>query len=238
MGLMKRMDAQRDDAIRRYLDNGGTIKRLPDGPAQTSRSLPIELKARIVAKYFEMNAQPAFQEICGRILERMGKIDNPKKWSSAARRDLIEKFHAEIAVPGSLWDCGKNGLKTMDKRMRRAARKKERTRERVKPPRRAMRSVSHTPTTKQAEWVNSHAFLESFEWRKLRLEVLKKHGARCQCCGATPADGVKMHVDHIKPRRRHPELALAIDNLQVLCEVCNHGKGNWDQTDWRPSVGN
>jgi len=24
----------------------------------------------------------------------------------------------------------------------------------------------------------------------------------------------------------------------VLCEVCNHGKGNWDETDWRPEARN
>lgn len=81
--------------------------------------------------------------------------------------------------------------------------------------------------------VNSDEFLASYAWRSLRMEVLTKYGARCQCCGATPADGVRMHVDHIKPRRLHPELALDITNLQVLCEVCNHGKGNWDETDWR-----
>jgi hypothetical protein len=75
----------------------------------------------------------------------------------------------------------------------------------------------------------SDAFLESYEWRRVRMVVLKRDGARCGCCGATPADGVRMHVDHIKPRR----LALDLNNLQVLCEVCNHGKGNWDQTDWR-----
>jgi 5-methylcytosine-specific restriction endonuclease McrA len=76
-------------------------------------------------------------------------------------------------------------------------------------------------------------FLDSFEWRRLRMQALKKHGARCQCCGATPADGAKMNVDHIKPRRFFPELALSLDNLQVLCDACNHGKGNWDMTDWR-----
>jgi len=80
---------------------------------------------------------------------------------------------------------------------------------------------------------NGPAFLESYEWRSLRMKVLIKYGSRCQCCGATPQDGLRMHVDHIKPRRKHPELALSIDNLQVLCEVCNHGKGSWDETDWR-----
>jgi 5-methylcytosine-specific restriction endonuclease McrA len=69
------------------------------------------------------------------------------------------------------------------------------------------------------------------------MEALKKYGTRCQCCGATPADGVKMNVDHIKPRKLFPQLALDISNLQVLCEVCNHGKGNWDMTDWRQKDG-
>ena len=82
----------------------------------------------------------------------------------------------------------------------------------------------------------SDAFLGTFEWRKVRMQALKKYGARCQCCGATPADGMRMNVDHIKPRKTHPELALSVDNLQVLCEVCNHGKGNWDSTDWRPKL--
>lgn len=79
------------------------------------------------------------------------------------------------------------------------------------------------------------AFLRSFEWRALRMMALKKHGARCQCCGASPATGATMNVDHIKPRNAFPGLALQLDNLQVLCQECNHGKGNWDSTDWRPS---
>lgn len=29
------------------------------------------------------------------------------------------------------------------------------------------------------------------------------------------------------------DLALSLENLQVLCAECNHGKGNWDMTDWR-----
>jgi len=81
--------------------------------------------------------------------------------------------------------------------------------------------------------VASDKFLESFEWRRLRMQALIKYGRRCVCCGATPMTGAVMNVDHIKPRKLFPNLALDINNLQILCGECNHGKGNWDQTDWR-----
>lgn len=91
------------------------------------------------------------------------------------------------------------------------------------------------PTVKPADsdFRASDAFLRSYEWRRVRMEALKMHGTRCLCCGASPSTGAVMHVDHIKPRRIYPELALDVTNLQVLCEECNHGKGNWDMTDWR-----
>lgn len=81
--------------------------------------------------------------------------------------------------------------------------------------------------------VKSDKFLETYDWRKLRMEALKKYGTKCQCCGASPQTGAVLNVDHIKPRKLFPELAMDINNLQILCHECNHGKGNWDQTDWR-----
>lgn len=89
---------------------------------------------------------------------------------------------------------------------------------------------------KPSTGVTSDAFLSTYAWRKLRMEALKKYGPRCQCCGATPADGAVMNVDHIKPRKKWPSLALDLNNLQVLCHDCNHGKGNWDETDWRSAA--
>ena len=80
---------------------------------------------------------------------------------------------------------------------------------------------------------SSNAFYDSREWRTLRYSALKLHGAKCQCCNATREDGVKLHVDHIKPRSKYPELELELSNLQILCEDCNLGKSAWDQTDWR-----
>ena len=94
-------------------------------------------------------------------------------------------------------------------------------------------AVSDKPPSIDAPPVDGDAFLKSFKWRELRMKVLKKYGRRCQCCGATPATGGIMNVDHIKPRKKYPELAMIESNLQVLCHECNHGKGNWDQTDWR-----
>jgi len=61
------------------------------------------------------------------------------------------------------------------------------------------------------------------EWKKTRYEALNKHGRACLSCGASPP-GVALHVDHIKPRSKYPELELDINNLQVLCEPCNIGK--------------
>ena len=75
-------------------------------------------------------------------------------------------------------------------------------------------------------------FYQSKAWATVRYAALMKHGARCQCCGASAADGATMHVDHIKPRSKFPDLALELSNLQVLCELCNVAKSNIDQTDW------
>ena len=91
-----------------------------------------------------------------------------------------------------------------------------------------------TVKTKKPSSPKSKAFLASWEWRTLRYEVIKEFGRRCMCCGATPDDGrTVIHVDHIKPRYKYPELALVKSNLQILCGVCNQGKGAWDETDFR-----
>ena len=93
-----------------------------------------------------------------------------------------------------------------------------------------------TPNLPSTPPVASNKFLESFEWRRLRMQAIKKYGSKCMCCGATPKEGAVMNVDHIKPRKLFPNLALDITNLQILCHECNHGKGNWDQTDWRKNI--
>lgn len=80
---------------------------------------------------------------------------------------------------------------------------------------------------------NNPVFLQSYEWKRIRMIALKRDNATCTCCGASAKTGAVMHVDHIKSRKEHPELALDLNNLQVLCEDCNRGKDNKDSTNWR-----
>jgi len=89
------------------------------------------------------------------------------------------------------------------------------------------------PTKRSQRKAAKEAFYTSQAWMELRYQALKIHGAACQCCGASRKDGVVIHVDHIKPRAKYPELALELSNLQVLCEACNLGKLHLDETDWR-----
>jgi hypothetical protein len=77
-------------------------------------------------------------------------------------------------------------------------------------------------------------FYWSDEWRALRYRRLKASDGCCCLCGRSHrAHGVILHVDHIKPRSKHPELELVFDNTQVLCEDCNLGKSNRCARDWR-----
>lgn len=76
-------------------------------------------------------------------------------------------------------------------------------------------------------------FYKSKKWRELRFVALRMTEGTCELCGARASDGVSLHVDHIKPRSKYPALQYDLDNLQVLCDDCNFGKSNYDETDFR-----
>ena len=58
---------------------------------------------------------------------------------------------------------------------------------------------------------------------KIRYDVLKRDHFRCVLCGRSAEDGIKLHVDHIKPISKGGTSAM--QNLRTLCEECNRGKG-------------
>lgn len=63
---------------------------------------------------------------------------------------------------------------------------------------------------------------------RLKVQVLMRDGNRCRICGAKcDGDIHKLHFDHIKPWSKGGETTL--DNLQVLCSVCNAALGDSDK---------
>lgn len=77
----------------------------------------------------------------------------------------------------------------------------------------------------------SRNFYKSRAWVKLRYDILKD-ATHCLCCGATKKEA-RLTVDHVKPLWKYPKLKLDPDNMQVLCLLCNKGKGGKDETDFR-----
>lgn len=63
---------------------------------------------------------------------------------------------------------------------------------------------------------------------RLKVQVLMRDGNRCRICGTKCDGGIhKLHFDHIKPWAKGGETTL--DNLQVLCSVCNAALGDSDK---------
>ena len=61
----------------------------------------------------------------------------------------------------------------------------------------------------------------------LRYDIMKRDNFRCQLCGSSAADGVKLHVDHIKPVAKGGKTTP--ENLRTLCDRCNMGKSDKDE---------
>ena len=65
----------------------------------------------------------------------------------------------------------------------------------------------------------------------MRWLVFKRDNWKCVACGRSAKDNVILHVDHIVPRSKGGRNELS--NYQTLCENCNIGKSNRDDTDLR-----
>lgn len=62
-------------------------------------------------------------------------------------------------------------------------------------------------------------------WLKLRFEILKRDNFTCRYCGRNVNDdGIKLCVDHVKPRNRGGKDNP--DNLVTSCSECNAGKSD------------
>lgn len=81
-------------------------------------------------------------------------------------------------------------------------------------------------------------FYRYWNWSLVRADVIsawRKGDRRCGGCG-TFIRGKSIHVDHIRPRSKYPNLRYLKSNLQVLCDRCNRYKHDYDGEDWREVV--
>lgn len=74
-------------------------------------------------------------------------------------------------------------------------------------------------------WINAGnlmRFYNSRDWRKLRLEALKRDRYECQRCRANGKYHKAENVHHIKEVKDFPALSLTLDNLESLCIRCHN----------------
>lgn len=63
----------------------------------------------------------------------------------------------------------------------------------------------------------------------IRWQVFQRDNWKCVACGRSSDDGIILHVDHIIPRSQGGQNILS--NYQTLCNICNIGKSNKDNTN-------
>lgn len=79
------------------------------------------------------------------------------------------------------------------------------------------------------EWIkelirsgSTSPFYNTKEWGKLRKKKLEAEHYECERCRAKGRYKRGSTVHHKQYLRKHPELALNFDNLEVLCEACHY----------------
>ena len=100
-------------------------------------------------------------------------------------------------------------------------------------------SLESWKTTATPEWTPSYAELPQEEKRNLHNALLAEQGGVCCYCGRRIAAD-DSHIEHFRPQARHPDMALAYENLHASCIRltkpneplhCGHAKGGeFDET--------
>lgn len=61
-------------------------------------------------------------------------------------------------------------------------------------------------------------------YKKWRVEVMERDNFTCQFCSKRGGD---LHVDHIKPFSKFPDLRMEISNGRTLCVPCHKKTDTW-----------
>lgn len=68
----------------------------------------------------------------------------------------------------------------------------------------------------------THPFYLTPQWRAKRVQIMRRDGYRCVCCGADVRAKGAARVDHIIPLSQAWHLRLTDSNLRTLCVRCDN----------------
>jgi 5-methylcytosine-specific restriction endonuclease McrA len=79
-------------------------------------------------------------------------------------------------------------------------------------------------------------FYYSEAWRTLRYTALRRDRWACTVCGRSVRKRGESRVDHVKPRRQFPALALVLSNIRTLCASCDNKRHSEKGGRIRPTI--
>jgi len=163
----------------------------------------------------------------------MDDLYNSEAWIKATprqRQDFISKLSANKRMEQDKLKEERRLKKIADRQPTPAKKKSKRQKRKEQIFQRQIRQADRSKFVKTVRVNNVDViaadFLSSPEWRSLRLLAIQKYGSTCLSCGREATKRFPINIDHVKPRKYFPELALDINNLQPLCGKCNKRKGN------------
>jgi len=74
--------------------------------------------------------------------------------------------------------------------------------------------------------------MQSFEYKKLKHNVLERDNYRCVTCGCKE----QLELDHIKPFSSYRHLALEKSNCRILCNPCHRKTPTWGKIPKWPDI--
>lgn len=204
----------------KFQTEGGTTIRTGRG-----RSIGEAVADGIKNLYDSLSLSSQTNTIESRLLSMKSTLAEYRRRMFAADIEASEKY---IALTQSLLnkkkaqEQAKEQEKALEEQTRREKAEKKRRQQREREKERArIREEREKTLPAQRRFVQEQRRLMT---DKLRYKVMERDGFRCQICGATQADGYKLHVDHIYPVSKGGKTEMS--NLRTLCERCNMGKGS------------
>ena len=90
-----------------------------------------------------------------------------------------------------------------------------------------------TWTSEYRRWISSRDGNEPRRYAhdQIRNALKDVTASKCAYCEAYIDDVSYAHIEHIRPKKKHPSLVCVWNNLTIACTRCNTNKGDYDDED-------